>query len=180
MPIEWVAFRRLPERLQGLVTIFTVPKYGGGAGPAGPSGPTGAAGASAARYFLRYTWGGSTVVPSGGTRFLRLGQGVFSSETADLLTADGTIRGVSITVDQVDASRDFEVRVISDPSGAGGTGPTTEGTLALPVSTLRSRRRDLAAVVSGLLDLGVSIVRTSGAGGSSFNEAVVIVEVSIP
>jgi hypothetical protein len=127
---------------------------------------------------MRYTH--SNGVSGGGTQYLRLGQAVFSSETGDLITADGQIRGVSVTVDQVDASRDYEVRVLTDPSGAGGTGPTVVATLALPTSTLRARDRTLTVAVSGLLDLGVQLVRTSGGGPSTFNEIVVLVEVSIP
>jgi hypothetical protein len=107
--------------------------------------------------------------------------GVFSSEDGDLLTADGSIRGISISVDAMDASRTYDVNVLSDPAGVGGTGPTIEGALALPLSTLRARRRDLNVPIAGLLDLGVEIRRASGpAAVSTFGEMVVLVEVSIP
>ncbi len=154
--------------------IFTVPEFGGGGGGGGPPGPPGDT-----RYYFRYSFGNGGV-PANGTRFLRLAQAVFASETGDLLTDDGAIRGISVTINEIDAARAYEVRALSDPSGAGGTGPTTEATLALPVSTLRARRRDLNVPISGLLDLGVSVVRTAGAGGSTFDEIVVILEVSIP
>ena len=106
--------------------------------------------------------------------------GVFSSEDGDLPTADFTIRGISISVDAVDGAQSYDVEVLSDPSGAGGTGPTVEATLALGVGVLRARDRSLAVAIAGLLDLGVRVVRTAGAAPSVFGEIVVTVEVSIP
>jgi hypothetical protein len=158
---------------------FVIPVIGGATGPTGPGGGSGGSGISGpARYFLRYTHGGG--VPDGADQYLRLGVGVFSSEDGDLLVADGRIRGISVAVNVVDASRSYQVEVLSDPSGAGGTGPTVEATLALPSSTLRARDRTFAVAVPGLLDLGVRLVQTAGAGDSTFDEIVVLVEVSIP
>jgi hypothetical protein len=106
---------------------------------------------------------------------------VFSSEDGDLLTADGSIRGISVALDGVDLASTYDINVLSDPSGTGGTGPTVEATLALAANTQRDRRRDLNVPVAGLLDLGVEIRRTSGpAVQSPFGEIVVLVEVSIP
>ena len=155
--------------------VFFVPPQTGPSGPAGPPGPPGSVDA---RYFLRYTHGGG--VPDGADQYLRLGVGVFSSEDGDLLTADGQIRGISVAVDAQDSVRGYDVEILSDPSGVGGTGPTVEATLSLATNTLRARDRTLSVAVSGLLDLGVRLVRTSGAGASSFGEIVVLVEVSIP
>jgi hypothetical protein len=106
--------------------------------------------------------------------------GVFSSENGDLLTADAQIRGIAIAVDQVDGVQAYTAEVLSDPSGAGGTGPTVEASLVLPINTLRVRNRALAVPVSGLLDLGVRLVRGAGVAASVFGEIVVTVEVSIP
>lgn len=156
--------------------VFFVPPQAGSVGPAGPTGPTGG-GSTDARFFLRYTFGGG--VPIGGTQYLRLGVGVFSSEDGDLLTADGQIRGIAISVDGADPQT-YDVEVLSDPSGAGGTGPTVVATLGLPAATLRARNRAFAVAVAGLLDLGVRVVRTSGVAASVFGEIVVTVEVSIP
>ena len=165
--------------------VFFIPPQGaagpagptGPAGPSGPSGPTGP-GASDNRYFLRFTQGSG--VPAGGTQFLRLGVGVFSSEDGDLITADGQIRGISIAVNAVDGVQAYTVEVLSDPSGAGGTGPTVEASLVLPINTLRARDRTFAVPVAGLLDLGVRVVRNAGVLASVFTDIVVSVEVSIP
>jgi hypothetical protein len=127
---------------------------------------------------LRYTHGGG--VPASGTQYLRLGVGVFSSENGELITADGQIRGIAISVDQIDGVQAYTAQVLSDPSGGGGTGPTVEASLVLPISTLRVRDRTLAVPVVGLLDLGVRLVRNAGAAASVFGEIVVTVEVSIP
>ena len=158
--------------------VFFVPPQAGSVGPAGPTGPTGASGAADARYFLRYTT--DSGVPIGGTQYLRLGVGVFSSQDGDLMTADGQVRGIAVAVDLIDPIQPFAVQVLSDPSGAGGTGPTVIATLNLPASTLRVRNRALAVPVVGLLDLGVRLVRLAGAAPSAFQEIVVLVEVSIP
>jgi len=158
--------------------VYFVPPQAGSVGATGSPGPTGPPGSGDARYYLRYTHGGG--VPDGGVQYLRLGVGVFSSENGDLMTADGQIRGITVTVNALDGSRSYDVEVLSDPSGVGGTGPTVEATLALPTNTLRARDRSLAIPVVGLLDLGVRLVRTAGAGASTFGEIVVIVEVSIP
>ena len=96
------------------------------------------------------------------------------------LTADGSIRGISFSTDALDGLRTYDINVLTDPSGSGGTGPTVVASMSLPLNTQRIRRRDLAVPVAGLLDLGVEIRRTSGAGGSAFTEMVVLVEVSIP
>jgi hypothetical protein len=158
--------------------VFFVPPQAGTPGPAGPTGPTGSAGSVDERFYLRFTHGGG--VPTSGSQYLRLGVGVFSSEDGALPTADFTIRGISIAVDQVDGVQDYTIRVLSDPSGAGGTGPTVEATLALPAGTLRARDRTLAVAVAGLLDLGVRVDRDAGAAASVFSDMVVTVEVSIP
>jgi hypothetical protein len=163
--------------------VFFIPPQGaagptGPAGPTGSAGPTGPSGVADNRYFLRYTHG--TGIPASGSQFLRLGVGVFSSEDGDLMTADGRVRGIAVAVNAIDAAQDYTIQVLSDPSGAGGTGPTVEASLALPVSTLRIRNRSFSAPVAGLLDLGVRVIRNSGALASVFTDIVVSVEVSIP
>jgi hypothetical protein len=109
-----------------------------------------------------------------------LGVGVFSSEDGTLMTADGRIRGIAVAVDAIDPGQAYNIEILSDPSGAGGTGPTVLATLALPVSTLRARNRAFVVPVAGLLDLGVRVVRVAPGGISVFGEIVVTVEVSIP
>jgi len=156
--------------------VFFVPPQAGSVGPPGPTGPTGG-GSTDARFFLRYTYNGG--IPIGGTQYLRLGVGVLSSQDGDLMTADGQIRGIAVAVNAIDPQT-YNVEVLSDPSGSGGTGPVVAATLGLPINTLRFRSRAFAVAVSGLLDLGVRVVRTAGAAVSVFSEIVVTVEVSIP
>ena len=157
------------------MSIFTIPSFGGGGGggpgPPGPAGPV--------THILRYTHGGG--VPASGIQSLRLGVGVFSSENGDLITADFTIIGVSFATDALDAGHAFDVNVMTDPSGSGGTGPTAVATLPVPVSTQRVRDRTFSVGVAGLLDLGVEMIRTSGpATPSVFGEMTVLVEVTLP
>lgn len=156
------------------MTIFTVPAYGsgggGGPGPPGPAGPV--------TVFLRYTSG--TAVPDGGVRYLQLGPNVYSSEAGDLPTADFTIIGASIAVNVVDTVRAYNLEILTDPSGSGGTGPTVVGTLFLPLSTLRNRTRALSIPVAGLTDIGVRLSRTSGTGPSTFTDIAVLLEATIP
>ena len=79
------------------MTIFTVPASGGG-GLSPPAGPTSG--------FFRYTTGGG--VGPGGTQYLQLGNAVFSSEAGDLLTADGTLIGISFALDSEDFMASYE------------------------------------------------------------------------
>jgi hypothetical protein len=99
--------------------VFFVPPQQGSAGAPGPPGPPGPADN---RYYLRFTHGGG--VPSSGTQYLRLGVGVFSSEDGDLPTADYTIRGISISVDAIDAAQTYDVEVLSVVRTAGAAAST--------------------------------------------------------
>jgi len=147
------------------VSIFTVPDCGGGGG--GPPGPPGAS-----TYFWRFTVDDG--VPNGGGRYLRLGEGVFSSQAGAMLTGDGELNGISFVADAADGSRDYDLEILSDPAGA----PVVLATL--PISGVqRNRVRGLAVSIVGLTEVGARLVRTSGSGPSSFNRVVVTVEVSI-
>jgi hypothetical protein len=156
------------------LTIFTVPRLGGGApGPPGPPGPAGQS-----TYYLQYTGQHGVLAVQ---QYLSMGPGVLASQTGGLLTANGTLVGVSVAVDVIDAARSYDVEVLTDPSGAGGTGPTVVATLPLAAGVLRNRVSGLAVAVAGLLDLGVRLTRSAGpAGPSDFKQVAVIVEATIP
>lgn len=147
----------------------------GPSGVTGPTGTTGPTGPAVHRFFLSETINNG--VPAAGTRFLLSGGGTFSSDVGRLLPANGTIRGIAVAVDQVDAGHAYNVQVVSSPAGV----PVVLATLALPVSTKLARDRTYSAAVAGLTEIGVRLVRTSGAATASvFNDVTVLVEVSIP
>jgi hypothetical protein len=83
------------------------------------------------------------------------------------------ITGISIRVDTIDASRAYQVQVVTDPDGA----VASVATLALPVSTQSARTVALSVAIAAGTSWGVRIVRTSGSGASSFNDLAVLVEV---
>jgi hypothetical protein len=83
-----------------------------------------------------------------------------------------TLTGVSVRVGTVDGARAFTVDVISNPDGV----PAVLGTLALPVATQSARTVALAAAVLAGTSFGVRMVRTAGAGNSSFDRILVLVE----
>lgn len=155
------------------MTIFTVPNYSGGVGPPGPPGPPGAAGAAS---YL--TYGSAQPVPGSGILYLQADGGVITSTTGCVVPADSTLIGISIAVNTLPVNS-YNVEILSDPSGVGGTGPTVLATLPL-VGVLRNRTRALAIPITGLLDIGARLVRTAGAGPSVFNRTVVIAEVTTP
>lgn len=146
----------------------------GVSGETGPSGPTGDTGPQEQRFFFTFTIDNG--VPTAGTRYLLVGPGTFCSDVGQLLTANGTIRGIAVAVSVIDASRSYNVEVVSSPAGV----PAVLATLALPTSTKTARDRTYSAALAGLTEFGVRLVRSAGAGASSFGDVVVTVEVSIP
>ena len=115
-------------------------------------------------------------VPGGsGIRFLRTGQGVPCSSAGDRLVDAERLVGISIKVDVIDASRDYDIEVISAPSGV----PVVLATLALASGLIGAQRRDLAVNVIATTEVGVRLVRTAGVAGSTFAEITVDTEWTI-
>jgi hypothetical protein len=89
------------------------------------------------------------------------------------LMRQATLRGISIRVNAIDASRAYQVDVVSNPDGV----PAIIGSLTLPVSTQSARTTALApAATAAGTSIGVRIVRTAGSGQSTFNKITVLVE----
>jgi hypothetical protein len=86
-----------------------------------------------------------------------------------------TITGISVRVDAVDAARNYNVDVISAPS----TAPASLQTLALN-GVISNQVSGLAVAVGGAgTEVGVRLVRTAGAGRSTFRRIVVAVRFKI-
>jgi hypothetical protein len=115
-------------------------------------------------------------VGAGGTQYMLVGEKTFSSEVGIRLPAAATLRGITYSADAADASRNYDVEVLSDPAGS----PALLGSALSITNETDDARRDLSAAISAGTLIGVRIRRTAGAGNSSFTDAVVLVEVSIP
>jgi hypothetical protein len=111
-------------------------------------------------------------VPGGGTLYLRGTLNACSSVGYDMMRASN-ITGISIRVDAADASRAYQVQVVTNPDGA----PASVAVLALPVSTQAARTVAVSGAIAAGTSWGVRIVRTSGSGASSFGNLAVLVEV---
>jgi hypothetical protein len=106
---------------------------------------------------------------------MMVGEKVYSSEVGIRLSAAATLRGITFSADAADASRNYDVEILSDPAGS----PAVLGSLAITNETDDARRDLSAAIGSGVL-IGARLTRTSGTGKSDFTDAVVLAEISIP
>jgi len=102
-------------------------------------------------------------VPAGGTRYLRYGQNVISSSTGFRLTAAGTLRGIAIAVQLPSATNTYVIEVLKDPAAKLGV-PVVLATLVLGIAAVGAQVTSLAVPVPITTEVGVRIVRTSGAG----------------
>lgn len=123
---------------------------------------------------FRYT--SNSGVPGGGTLYLSTGDSVRCSDAGDRLIDDVEIGGMSVRVDVADLSRDYDVEVVSNPSGV--SGPTVVlATLALPSGSVSEGRNDLTTLVTAPTEIGARFVITAGGGSSSFNKINVNIQV---
>lgn len=127
------------------------------------------------RHIMAFSTNGG--VPNGGTRYLAH-EGVAVTSAPVLLPAAAVLIGITITVDGAPgAAREYEVRVIADPGGA----DTLIGSaLTLIDPAVSARRRDLSAAIGDGVLWGVVLVRSSGAGSSSFSDVRVELELRMP
>jgi len=116
-------------------------------------------------------------VMSAGVRYLDR-EAIACSLIPTLLHAAWNLIGISIVVDLVDASRTYDVEVVSNPHTGS---PAIIGTaLTVPLSTLSASTRALTTAVPVNTLWGVRIVRATGSGLSTFTRARVEIEVEMP
>ena len=115
----------------------------------------------------RFQFGATATVPAAGTRQL-LGPG--NTLSGVRMNRAGTITGASIQVDSVDATRTFDLDIRINAASV--------ATLALPVSTFGAHSVALSVAVAAGDVLTAFMVRTSGAGASTFSEEHGMVEVT--
>lgn len=113
-------------------------------------------------------------VGAGGTRFLETLRGIPTSNTGEIFTDEVRLKGISIKVNNADATRSFRVEVFRDSSS-----PVVIATLDLPVNNDRAFRRDLDIVIPAGTEVGARVVRASGSGASSFNRINCNVELQL-
>ena len=112
-----------------------------------------------------YVFGAGIPVPVAGTLYLDV---VVPTSAAELrMSVDALLRRISVQVDVIDAARAFSVEILK--------GGAVIASLPLPVSTLGAHVATYsAAYLAGNL-LSARIVRTSGAGKSTFRNVHVTV-----
>lgn len=127
------------------------------------------------RHILEF--GITTGVPTSGTRFLDRA-GIAVTSVPVLLHAAAILIGIAVVVDgAAGSSRNYEVRVISDPGGA----DTLIGSvLTLTDPAVDAQRRDLSATIGSGIKWGVVVVRTAGSGPSNFSNLRVEIEIQMP
>ena len=102
---------------------------------------------------------------------MRCGQGVLCSSAGDRTNVATTLTGISVQVDAIDAARSYDIEVVSSPSGT----PVVLSTLNLATSTIGTSVSGLSVAVAANTEVGVRVVRATGAGASTFNDIVVVV-----
>jgi hypothetical protein len=91
------------------------------------------------------------------------------------LPAASTLIGITYSADAADASRTYDVEVISDPAGT----PAILGSALNINNETADSRRDQNASIGATTLIGVRITRQTGTGPSSFTDVIVIVELEI-
>lgn len=117
---------------------------------------------------LTHRYSSTGGVPGAGTRFLQAGT-VATSSVGDQLPMATTLVGASIRVDVIDASRSYNLQILSSPSGVA----TVLATLVLPVSTISVVNFSLSVSISSNVELGARLVLATGAGASTFSNIIV-------
>jgi len=120
---------------------------------------------------VEFVFTARTRVPAGGALYLEIGE-VNCLAAGVTAISDTVLTGISVRVDKVDAARNYDIEVVTGPSGGA---PVIQGSLAL-VNALFARRDDLAVTISGGTEWGVRISKTNAAVGRSiFGNIVVVV-----
>jgi len=113
-----------------------------------------------------YQFGRDTQVPGGGTLVL---YGPGNTTVGVRINRAGTIVGAAIQVDAIDGTRSYNLVVYKNGASV--------ATVALPINTLGASANNLVvAVVIGDL-ITTALVKSAGAGASSFTSEQAIVEI---
>lgn len=145
--------------------------YSGGSwGYAAPGG----GGGSQLSYLV---WTRDARVPGGGTLYLETGDREVASSVGILLPSGVTIKGLTVAVNNADATNDYQLQVVTDPTGT----PTlvAGATLDLTLGNRTNDRRDLSIALAKV-EHGLRLIRTGGAGNSDFNRVTAVMEVELP
>jgi len=110
---------------------------------------------------------GNIVAVAGAGTLTLLGAG--ATTVAFSIPRAGTITGASIRVNVIDAARAYNLEVLLNGASV--------ATVALPVSALGAFSTALSVAVAAGDQIGARLVRTSGAGGSTFVGEAALVEI---
>ena len=157
--------------LQGLTGVQGQTGLQGLTGVQGNTGVQGITGIKGKGMNLRYTYDAG--VPLTGTRYLRLGQGVFSSSCGDRIPMDTTLSYISTEVDATDSSRSYTVEILSNPAGT----PSVLASQVLAVGLRGDSTQVSVGILSGT-EIGARMVLSTGYGVSTFNSIVVNIDLT--
>jgi hypothetical protein len=116
----------------------------------------------------KYSFGRSAAVPAGGTlQLFATGQTLQGFRAIRA----GKITGLSLRVNVVDAARAYQLQVFIN-------GVLSTAVLALPVSTLSVSTTALYVAVAAGDIITTFVVRTAGAGASTFGDEAALVELT--
>jgi hypothetical protein len=110
-----------------------------------------------------HAWGFNAGVPGGsGLQALRPTQGRTAFQIGLYLPSGAQLNYLTVSVNPLDATRDYILEVLADPTGAA----TVVASLALTAGVRQARVDGLAVALA--VDYGLQLRRTSGAGDSTF------------
>lgn len=120
------------------------------------------------------SFGQVTNVPGGGTLYLMGAGTVLTSAAPIRILRSGTITAAMITVDAADATRSYKLSIQTSAT-IGGT-YTEVASLALAATNQSAATTALAVAVTAGHFMRIAVIRTAGAGGSTFSNINAMVE----
>ena len=114
---------------------------------------------------------------AGGVLYLASPDGVTCSSAGPIMNSNGSILGGSVNVDIADASNDYDIEFLTEPSSGA---PNVVETLSLLKGNREVLSRSFSTTFLSGTEIGVRVVRTSGSGDSAFTTCTVYVEINAP